>query len=401
LTENRYPLATSTWDDDEYRALQRVIESGQFTMGTEVQSFEQELAHYFGSKYCVMFNSGSSANLAALTAVKFRAQLIHDDRDEVIVPMVSWSTTFYPVNQAGFKLRFVDVDLHDLNLSLSAVESAIGPKTIGVLAVNLLGNPSQLEAIKRLCDVNDMFLVEDNCESMGASIRDKYCGTFGEIGTFSTYFSHHISTMEGGFCTTNDPDLYEFLLAIRAHGWTRNLPSSSKLRPSNNDEWENLFTFVMPGFNLRPLELEAAVGREQLKKLPSIITGRKTNAEVFLELFSGYEELVLQREHGSSSWFGFSLILSSKHFDRLARKQLVTELGISGIESRPIVTGNFLRQPVIKHLNHAEHGSSENADMVHDYGLFVGNHHYDISTELELLHLTVRSFIEDHSSREF
>ena len=383
------PLATSSWDKEEYRAIQRVVDSNRFTMGTEVEKFEREFAEFFGSKFAVMSNSGSSANLLAVAA------LIHSKRhdlspgDEVIVPAVSWSTTYYPLHQYGLKMKFVDVDKGTLNLDLNQLEGAISDKTKMIFAVNLLGNSMNYEILREICDKNSLILIEDNCESMGAKFGDKFAGTFGLLGTFSSFFSHHISTMEGGMTVTNCEELHQLMISLRAHGWTRGLPSDNLIAKKSEDDFMESFRFILPGYNLRPLEMSGAIGRSQLKKVDSIVKGRRDNATFFRECFSDIEGISIQKEVGSSSWFGFSLIIENG----ADRQELVSLLQVSGVEVRPIVAGNFLRNPVVKMMDHDSYGSLENADHIHDHGLFFGNHHYDIKKEIRGISNLVREFM--------
>jgi CDP-6-deoxy-D-xylo-4-hexulose-3-dehydrase len=259
-----FPLATSTWDQAEYDALQNVIASGRFTMGPLVRRFEEQFAEAFGSKHAVMVNSGSSANLVAIAAAALDDRNRLEPGDEIIVPAVSWATTYYPIHQYGLTLRFVDIDPHTLNLDLDQVEAAIGPRTRGVFAVNLLGNPVDYARLAAICDAHDLLLWEDNCESLGATFEGKAAGTFGQMGTFSAFFSHHISTMEGGIVLTDDEKLSQMLTSLRAHGWTRELPVENHVHPKSGDEFDDLFRFVLPGYNVRPLEMSGALGIEQL-----------------------------------------------------------------------------------------------------------------------------------------
>ena len=222
----RFPLATATWGQEEQDAMQRVIASGMYTMEANVQAFERDFAQYVGSKHCVMVNSGSSAILLMVAALFYtqNAKLKLKRRDEVIVPAVSWSTTYYPLYQYGLKIKFVDIDLHTLNYDLDQLERAVTDKTRAIMAVNLLGNPNDFARIQSIIGNRDTVLIEDNCESMGAKFQGKHTGTFGVMGGYSSFFSHHISTMEGGLIVTDDEELYQILLSLRAHGWTRNLP---------------------------------------------------------------------------------------------------------------------------------------------------------------------------------
>lgn len=390
MSQPFYPLASSTWSEEEYLAIQRVISSGNFTMGEEVRSYESEFAAQLGSQYGVMSNSGSSANLLAIAGLKYKKNSRLNDGDEIIVPAVSWSTTFYPVHQLGFKLSFVDIDIETLNMDPNRVVEAITPKTRGILAVNLLGNPCNLIELVKIAEENDLFLVEDNCESLGASIGDKFAGTFGIAGTFSSFFSHHISTMEGGLTLTDDIHLYETMVSLRAHGWTRELPNTNSVHNKSGDLWDDFYRFVLPGYNLRPLEIEAAIGREQIKKLHQFVINRRENHKILNAASGSFPNIKLQVEQGESSWFGFSLLLTGPLKGK--RKALVGELDKAGIQSRPIVAGNFVKNPVIKHLRHAEIPSLPNADNIHSNGLFVGNHHYGLSVQLERLIDLLREF---------
>jgi CDP-4-dehydro-6-deoxyglucose reductase, E1 len=378
-----FPLATSTWGQEEIAAINRVVESGRFTMGEEVKLFESEFAEYIGSKYSVMFNSGSSANLALVAACLYRNNPLIRPGSTVLVPAVSWSTTFYPIHQLGLQLSFVDVDQDTLNIDVSKIEQAITPETSAIFGVNLLGNPADWESLRKIADSYNLTLIEDNCESMGASIDGVKTGNFGIGGTFSTFFSHHISTMEGGVVATSDLSLYETLLSVRAHGWTRELSENNSVFNKSGKAWEDLFRFVVPGYNLRPLEMEGAIGREQLKKLPLFIEQRIANARKLLMSRDLFDNIIFQSENGTSSWFGFSVILKGPLTGK--REKLIEDLSHAGIESRPIVAGNFTRNPVMKHLRYVDLPPLPVADSIHDNGLFVGNHHYSILNEIDVL----------------
>mgnify|MGYP002629489174 CR=1 FL=1 len=386
-----YPLATTTWDDAEYGALHSVIASGNFTMGEKVKEFEQEFSSKFRTDFAVMSNSGSSANLLALAAIRYSSKNPGMSRNEVIVPAVSWSTTYYPITQLGFKLRFVDVDLETLNASAEAIQAAIGPKTAGIVVVNLLGNPSELSEIRALADESDLFMIEDNCESLGATYDGRPAGTFGDIGTFSSFFSHHISTMEGGVSLTKSLELKQVMTSLRAHGWTRELPAENHVHDKTGNNFDDLFRFVLPGYNLRPLEMSGAIGVQQIKKIDLIISGRRANAQKFHAIMLEYPEIRIQKELGQSSWFGFSLILRESHSGQ--RSEFLKSLDANSVAVRPIVGGNFTRNPVMKHLPHVPLVPLSNADTVHDDGLFIGNHHYTMEKEFDLLKGALDSFL--------
>lgn len=380
----QYELAASSWGQEEIDAIHSVIDRDQYTMGQSVAAFEKAFAAHFGSKYGVMVNSGSSANLLAVSALLYKSDKPLVTGDEIIVPSLSWSTTYYPVHQCGLKLVFVDIDAETMNLDASQLEAALSPRSRAVLLPHILGNAADLTAIQTFCKKHDLYLIEDNCESMGATYNGKHTGTFGICGTFSTFFSHHIATMEGGVILTDDEEIYHIMLAMRSHGWTRHLPEENRVCSKSSDPFYESFRFVLPGYNLRPVEMSGAIGLEQLKKLDGFVEGRQNNAVYFCERFASDERFMLQRESGSSSWFGFSLIV--RESSGVDRGRVIEALNSANIDVRPVVTGNFLRNDVINHLNHRVVGEHHGADLVHDHGLFVGNHHFDIRDKIDYLH---------------
>ncbi|EHD2889948.1 DegT/DnrJ/EryC1/StrS family aminotransferase [Campylobacter jejuni] len=378
----KYTLASSTWNEKELQAIQDVIKSDMFTMGKKVAEFEKDFVKFVGSKYAVMTSSGSTANLIATAALFYTKNPRLKRGDEVIVPAVSWSTTYYPLYQYGLKLKFVDIDLETLNYDLDALSSAISNKTKMIMIVNLLGNPNDFDAIKVMIKDKDIILLEDNCESMGAEYKGKQAGTFGIMGTFSTFFSHHMATMEGGFVVTDDEELYHILLCLRAHGWTRNLPKENLVVNKSDDWFSESFRFVLPGYNVRPVEMSGAIGIEQLKKLPMFLQYRRENAKLFCEYFQNHPEFITQKEIGSSSWFGFSLVI--KPNSKLQRKDIIKKLEENDIEYRPIATGDFTQNEVIKYFDYEIHRELKNAKYIHEKGFFVGNHQFSISNQINL-----------------
>jgi len=386
----KYPLASSTWDEKEIEAINSVIAKDMYTMGEGVKQFEKDFSKFFGSKYSVMVNSGSSANLIAVAALFYTKEPKLKRGDEVIVPAVSWSTTFYPLYQYGLKLKFIDVDLHTLNFDLEQLKAAISDKTKMILAVNLLGNPNDFDAIKEIIGNRDILLMEDNCESMGATYNGKFTGTFGIMGTFSTFYSHHMATMEGGVVCTDDEELYHILLCLRAHGWTRHLPKENKISNKSDNWFEESFRFLLPGYNVRPVEMSGVIGIEQLKKLPAFLEQRRKNAELFVSLFNDNPTFYIQEEIGNSSWFGFSLIIKpNAYVERLA---IVKKLEENGIDCRPIVTGDFTKNEVLKYFDYEIFGKVKNANYLDTKGLFVGNHQIDLTKEIKHLYNVLKEF---------
>jgi len=380
-----YDLASSSWGQEELDALQRVIASGQLTMGPCVRQFEEAFAAKFGLKHALMVSSGSAANLVGVAALFHKRDRPLHRGDEVIVPSISWATTYYPLQQYGLRLRFVDVDLFTLNIDVSQLERALTPRTRMVVAVSILGNPCALDELRAFCDRHGLYLFEDNCESMGATLDGKPCGSFGHVNTFSSFFSHHISTMEGGVLATDDTELYHLARSMRAHGWTRDLPEDTTIYERRADDFFEAYRFILPGYNARPLELAGAVGVEQLKKLDGMIAIRRDNAALFQSLFEGDERFIIQRElpEARSSWFSFTVILNPK-LD-IDRQRVMTALKEAGIGFRIITGGCFLRHDVIKYFEYDTVGEIVNANIAHDRGFFVGNHPRELRPQIERL----------------
>lgn len=349
-----WPLAVSTWGESERDALIKVIDSGRFTMGEKVSEFEKEYAAWVNTSYAVMVNSGSSANLLMVAAYTLR-----HGPGTVIVPAVSWSTSYAPFQQYGWKLKFVDIDPDTLNYSIPELEKAYTGSEL-ILAVNLLGNPNEYMRFP------SMNVLEDNCESMGAVYAGMRTGNFGVMASHSTFFSHHMQTMEGGIITTDDEYYYQMLLCLRSHGWTRHLPEKNVfgVKPSAYD-------FLFPGYNVRPIEMMGAVGIEQLMKLEQLIGYRRENAEKWM-VHCEHRDWWYQKEveNGKSSWFAFAIV-----HDEI--EEIKKELQEKDIEYRPLVAGNFVKSPSIKYYNY-EAGSLPNADRVHEKGIYIGNHHQEL-----------------------
>ena len=380
---SNYPLTTNTWDFNELDAIQSVIDSDNYTMGKNVAQFEKNFGKFINRKFCLMVSSGSAANLISIASFFYTKNPMLKKGDEVIVPAVSWSTTYFPLQQFGLKLKFVDIDLNTLNYDLNALNSAITIKTKMIVAVNLLGNPNDFDTINKIIKDKNIFIFEDNCESLGAEYKGKKTGTFGHIGTFSTYYSHHISTMEGGFVTTDNEELYHILLSLRAHGWTRNLPKKNFVANKSDDWFKESFRFVLPGYNVRPIEISGAIGVKQLEKTPYFLEKRRENAELFVKLFKDHPDYLIQKDIDRSSWFGFSLII--KQDSKLERKEIIDLLQKNKIECRPIVTGNFVRNEVMRYFDYEVYGELKNADYLHENGFFVGNSHKNLTKNINFL----------------
>lgn len=379
-----YELAAPSWGPEEAAAAKAVIDSGFYTMGANVKAFEEEFAAYHGMKHGIMVNSGSSANLIAVAALAYKADRPLQRGDEVIVPVISWATTYHPLQQYGLKLRFVDVDLQTLNIDVTQLEKALTPRTKAIVAVSILGNPAALDVMRKFADQHGLYLLEDNCESMDAELNGRKAGTFGHLNTFSFFFSHHISTMEGGIILTDDTELAHLCRSLRAHGWTRDLPPDSPVFQKKGNDFFEAYRFVLPGYNVRPLEIEAAIGREQIKKLPGFTAQRRKNLALFQELFGNDDRFIIQKENGKSSAFSFTIILNPAR--KIDRNKAFAALKDADIGYRIITGGNFLRHDVIRHYEYEVVGGGvPNADLAHDHGFFVGNHPFDLTPQITRL----------------
>ena len=379
-----HPLSTDTWDKREFSAIINVLKSKLITQGTNVKKFEKKYSHYLGTKYSVMVNSGSSANLlmiAALFYTKDKKRKLKRG-DEVIVPAIGWSTTYYPLQQYGLKLKFVDVDLQTLNFDIQQLTKAISKNTKLIFAVNVCGNSNEFSKILKLIKRKKILLIEDNCESVGSEYKNKKTGTFGLMSSSSFYYSHHISTIEGGMISTDDKELYQIILSLRSHGWIRDLPDKNLIKNKSKNDFDNSFSFLLPGYNLRSTEINAVAGIEQLKKLPYLIKGRRKNAKLYQSIFKN-SNFILQEEIGNSSSFWLTFIIKKKF--KIKRNYLIKKLKNIGVECRPIVSGNFIKNKVCKYLNFEVYGKLKNADYISKNGFAIGNNHHDLSYNLKKL----------------
>ena len=379
-----YELAVSTWGSEEIEAIRRIITSDRLTIGPNVAEFERAFAAYHNCKYAVMTNSGSSANLLAVAALFYKRERPLLRGDEIIVPAISWATTYHPLQQYGLRLKIVDVELETINLDTAQLAAAIGPRTRAIVGVSILGNPAALDVIRRFADDRVLYFIEDNCESLDAEIAGRKTGTFGHIGTFSTFFSHHISTMEGGMVLTDDQELYELTKSMRSHGWIRDLPDDSLIYEKRADDFYEAYRFILPGYNVRPLELSGAIGMEQLKKLPAMTAGRRKNWILFQQLFGHDDRFIIQRENGKSSAFCFTIVLNPEA--GLSRPKIMRALKKADIGFRIITGGCITRHDVIKHYDYDCVDGLPNANLVHDAGFFVGNHPFDLTPQITRLH---------------
>ena len=283
LPDDCCPLSVPLFGGEEVYALLETLLDREVTAGRRVREFEDNFAEFIGSKHAIMVNSGSSANLLALSVLA-HGSLAGGLRpgDEVIVPAVAWSTTLAPVLQVGCVPVLVDVDPETLNLRPDSIAEAMSSRTRALLPTHLLGNPVDMNSLMEVAKEHDLWVIEDTCESLGSSVGERMVGSFGHLGTFSFYFSHHITTVEGGMLITDDDRLADLARSMRAHGWTRDMSNREELEAAS--PWiDPRFLFVNLGYNLRPTELQAAFGLVQLGRLEEFNDRRRANARFLVE----------------------------------------------------------------------------------------------------------------------
>lgn len=370
---------------EEVNAILNCLESGEYTQGKVVDEFEKKFAEWNGSKYAIMVNSGSSANLLMLNVLKKKYKLT--DLDEVLVPMVTWPTTIYPIIQNNLKPVFCDVD-ESFNINLDSVKKMVNKYTKAIFVTHLIGQPVKIKEIKKLCEERNLLLIEDCCESAGAKVDGKKVGTFGLMGSFSFYFGHHMTTIEGGMITTDDPRIYDTLKSLRSHGWVKGTD-----RENNYPEMKNKsFVFDVMGYNLRSTNMNAAIGLVQLSRLDGFIEKRRNNHEYFLEKTKDLPINVQEVDLNETSSFCFGILFEDKDL----RTKVLDELPKRGIECRPIVTGNILKQPVFSGMNFAKDHPTM-ANIIHEQGIYLPNSQFIGEKEIDYMVDTIKELIENET----
>lgn len=375
-----FPLVDSSYDNQEILRCMETLLSGQLTMGPRVRDFEIAFAEHVGAPYAVMVNSGSSANLLAVSAMinPLRSKRLNIG-DHVAVPAVCWSTSLWPLVQLGLKPVLVDVDPKTLNLSIESLQEAIARFPIkAILMVHVLGNSTDLPKLLEILDREELILIEDTCESLGSTFQRNFLGTLGDFGTYSFYFSHHMTTVEGGMIVARTLEDYDLLRCLRAHGWSREQSNRTELEAAN-PAIDPRFLFVNLGYNVRPMEIQAAFGLEQLGRLNEMNSHRKQNALLMRQAFERNPKWRSQLQFPlappgvDACWFGFPFLVSpALSIDYKRFTQLLMD---SRIDTRPIVSGNMDLQPATQLFNiERSLGPFMGAQQVHDRGVFIGVH---------------------------
>lgn len=380
-------LHEPTFGEEEERAAIEVIRSTNVTCGERVKGFE----YLFGGEHAVMVNSGSSANLLAIAALVTRGLLRRGD--EVIVPALCWSTTVWPLVQYGLEPVVVDIDPATMNISLEAMEAGYSGRVRAIMPVHVYGNPCSMSAVADYARKHGLLIVEDCCEALGA----EPIGEEGIISTYSFYFSHHMTTFEGGMVVTKYVDLVERLRILRSHGWVRDC-ISPQIYTNRHPDIDPRFLFVDQGYNLRPTEIAAAVGLKQLPKLARFVRARREAAAMLTEGLERHGALLhpqLETPGTRSSWFGFPLVVDERA--RFTARQLRAYLEREGIETRPVICGNIARQPGLLKYPHRVAGKLDNADAVMWRGLSLPCHQDVGREQVGYMLDVIGKFVEEYA----
>jgi CDP-6-deoxy-D-xylo-4-hexulose-3-dehydrase len=399
--KTKIPLSVPPYSYEEVIEILDSLFSTYVTMGEKVHTFEGLFADYIGVDHAIMVNSGSSANLLALSIITnpFLSRRIRPG-DEIITPAVTWATTVYPIINVGAKPVFVDVELETYNIDPNEVEKAVSDRTKAIVPVHLLGYPCNMKRIMEIGEKHDMYVIEDSCEAHGAEYFGKKVGSFGDMATFSFFLSHHITTIEGGMLVTDNEHYAELAKALRAFGWIRDLKEKDVIAR----KYQNIdprFLFINLGFNIRPTEIQGAFGIHQIKKLDRFIEIRRKNASYWEKRLSNYDAyLMLPQEKRGFKHVYFCYPITVKPQAPFTRRQLTEHLEHKGIETRPIMAGNITEQPVINLIEHRRVGDLRNSALIMKNSFFFGNHSMIDKKRREYIADSIIEFIENKLWRE-
>ena len=395
----KYELLENGFSNSDISIGKKVLSSKRITMAQHTRNFENEFARKLNVKHALMVNSGSSANLLAVFAAGNPLKKNHLKRgDEVLVPVLCWSTSIWPLVQFGLKPIFVDIDIETLNINISQLEKKITKKTKAIMLINVLGISSDLFKIKKIAKKNKLIVFEDNCESLGTKLKNKYLGTFGNYASFSFYYSHQITSGEGGMIACDNDKDYEILFSLRSHGWfggTRFYTRKSKSYNIYAKKYPKLdprYIFSNSGFNLRPTDIQAAIAHNQFRRLDKLKRMRNINRNLILnklkksKFWNNQFNFIKPNKDFDPSWMGLPILINEKFKSK--KNNFINYLDQVGIETRPIISGSFVNQPAVKlyQLNR-KNEKFKVAQKVQDLGFLIGLHTNKISTrKLQLIH---------------
>jgi CDP-6-deoxy-D-xylo-4-hexulose-3-dehydrase len=380
---HRVPYAGRVFDADELVAAIDAVLDFWLTLGPQGEAFERELAEYVGTRHALVVNSGSSANLvafASLTSPQLDRPL--QPGDEVITVAAGFPTTVAPIVQHGCVPVFLDVRLDTANVLVERLEDAVGPRTRAVVLAHTLGNPFDLDAVLDLVRRHDLYLVEDNCDALGSTYRGRRTGTFGHLATQSFYPPHHLTMGEGGAVLTGSGRLKRIAESFRDWGRDCWCASGKDNTCGKRFAWQlgdlpfgydHKYVYSHLGYNLKPIDVQAAIGRQQLRKLHGFVAARRANHARLVAALRPYEEYLLlpQATPGSEpSWFG--LLLTVRDGAPFTRAELVQHLEQHQVQTRQLFGGNLLRQPAFKDVRHRVAGDLANTDKIMHDAFFIG-----------------------------
>lgn len=390
-------LVENTINEDDVNHLIEWLKTyPRLTKGEKTIEFEKAWSKWLGCKYSVFVNSGSSANLLMLYALIAANKLKIGDK--VGVPAVSWATDLAPVIQLGLEPVLIDCSLNRLNIDVGSIRAKIQEHDIkALLLVSVLGLSPEMNSIKKVCDENNIILLEDNCESQGTTYSGIKLGNFGLMSSFSTYFGHTMSTIEGGMISTNDFEMYELLLQLRSHGWSRDLSDETKLKlreEHNISDFNDAYTFYQAGFNVRSTDLQAVIGLKQLQKVDGFIKKRIENFEYYQKRISSYVTIKPEPYCGTvTANFAYPIILRAKDMSVISkiREKFIETLNENKIENRPLISGSMSKQPMYV-SRYGRDKSIKAANLIHEAGVYVPNHPEMTKDDLERVIKVINNF---------
>ena len=397
----KYNLLSNAFNKKDIDVGIKVLRSKKITISKITDKFEKYFAKKIGSKYALMTNSGSSANLLAISAL---TNPLNTNKtlagSEVIIPAVCWSTSLWPILQNNLKPIFVDIESSTFNIDIDKIEEKITKKTKAIMLVHVLGTSTHMDKLMKLIKKYNLDLIEDTCESLGASFDKKKLGTFGKFGTYSFYYSHQITSGEGGMIVCDDLNDYNILKSLRSHGWSRDTIFHGKYKKKFKN-LDDRFLFIGPGYNLRPTEIQGAIAFNQFKRLDFLMNIRNINRNKIIMNLKSHKkwdnqfEFVEINNKTNPSWFGLPIIITNKKIDK---KKFLKKITKNGIENRPIISGNFLNQPASKLFKfNVNKNDFKVANDIEKRGFFIGLHTKKISQK-EINHI-VKNLLSINSQR--
>ena len=364
----QYPLTNTRLDNDDIKSGINVLKSKWITMGSETLNFEKKFSNQISKRSSIMVNSGSSANLLIFQClINPMVRKLKTD-DEVLLPAICWSTSLWPIIQSGLKVKFVDIDLKTLNIDINDLERKITKKTKALMLVHAMGNCADMQKIVKICKMNKIILIEDTCEALGSKHKGKQLGTFGDFSSYSFFYSHHITSGEGGMICSKSKKNADVIRTLRSHGWHKAISNKKS----------NSWSFINSGFNLRPTDITASIGNSQLKKLKNISLIRQQNFRLIRKAllddkrYLNKFDIIKENLGNNIVWFGIPIILKSTN--KNYKNKVTKKLNKFGIDTRPLISGNFANQPAVKLYKLKINSNLKNANFIDKNSFFIGLH---------------------------